>query len=80
MFEFVVAGRLIVYGFHSMLPRSGGVLGVWEWLKMAWDYVWTPRFNPLDMTATNRSVMAFNLSFLFSQQDVLQRAMADFTR
>ena len=43
-------GRLVVYGFHSMLPKRGGVLGCCEWLKMAMDYLRTPRFNPLDMT------------------------------
>lgn len=73
------AGRLVVYGFHSMLPREGGVLGVWQWLRMAWDYVWTPRFNPLDMTASNKSVCAFNLSFLFNDTHTLAEAMQLFS-
>jgi len=72
------AGRLVVYGFHSMLPRQGGVLGAWQWLRMAWDYVWTPRFNPLEMTAANKSVCAFNLSFLFNDTATLQNAMGLF--
>ena len=68
-------GKLVVYGFHSMLPRKGGVLTVRHWLGMALDWVRTPRFNPLNMTATNRSVLAFNLSFLFARQDILTAAM-----
>ena len=68
-------GKLVVYGFHSMLPRKGGVLTVRHWLGMALDWVRTPRFNPLNMTATNRSVLAFNLSFLFARQDILTVAM-----
>ena len=68
-------GKLIVYGFHSMLPRSGGVLTAAHWLGMAWDWLRTPRFNPLDMTAANKSVLAFNLSFLFARRDILEDAM-----
>lgn len=67
-------GRLVVYGFHSMLPRTGGRPG---WLRLAWDYLRTPRFNPLEMTQHNRSVLAFNLSYLFDRVDLLQAAMGD---
>lgn len=66
------AGRLVVYGFHSMLPRQGGRP---NWLRLAWQWLRTPRFNPLEMTTTNRSVLAFNLSFLFDRMDVLCEAM-----
>ena len=31
-------GKLCVYGFHTMLPKSGGVLGIWQWLKMVRDW------------------------------------------
>lgn len=68
------SGKLVVYGFHTMLPKKGGKP---RWLKLARDYLRTPRFNPLDMTTTNRSVLAFNLSFLFDKQALLAEAMAD---
>ncbi|XXF78391.1 medium chain dehydrogenase/reductase family protein [Myxococcaceae bacterium GXIMD 01537] len=61
-------GRLVIYGFHSMLPRQGGRP---SWLKLAADWLRTPRFNPLEMTGSNRSVMAFNLSYLFDKQELL---------
>jgi NADPH:quinone reductase-like Zn-dependent oxidoreductase len=67
-------GRLVVYGFHSMLPRSGGRP---NWLKLARDYLRTPRFNPLKMTAENRSVMACNLSFLGEHADTLRAGMLE---
>jgi NADPH:quinone reductase-like Zn-dependent oxidoreductase len=57
-------GRLVVYGFHSMLPRQGGVPAR---LKLAWNYWRTPRFSPFSLTTRNRSVMGFNLSFLFDR-------------
>ena len=57
-----------MYGFHSMLPKSGGTP---NWLKLAWDWLWTPSFNPLDMTSSNKSVLAFNLSFMFGEKELL---------
>jgi len=68
-------GRLVIYGFHTMIPRSGGRP---SWGKLAVDYVRTPRFNPLALTSDNKSVLAFNLSYLFEtkQKPVLVDAMA----
>ena len=65
-------GRLVVYGFHSMMPKVGGRP---NWLKLAADYLRTPRFNPLQLTTDNRSVLAFNLSFVSSRTDLLVPAM-----
>jgi NADPH:quinone reductase-like Zn-dependent oxidoreductase len=62
------AGRLVVYGFHTMLSRGSGRR---NWLKLAWTFLRTPRFDPLDMTDQNRAVLAFNLSYLFSRTDEL---------
>ncbi len=61
-------GRLIVYGAHTMLTRGSGRP---NWFKLAWDFVRTPRFSPLDLTNDNKSVMAFNLSYLFDEKELL---------
>jgi len=66
------AGRLVVYGFHTMMPRAGGKP---NWLRLAYDFLRTPRFNPFDMLAHNKSVMAFNLSYLFNETALLEEAM-----
>jgi len=66
-------GRLVVYGFHTMLPRGRGRP---SWLKLAWGLLRTPRFAPLDMTNRNRSVLAFNLSYLFDEAELLHSAMS----
>lgn len=65
-------GRLVAYGFHSMFPLRGGRV---RWLPMIWSYLRTPRFDPIDMVNRNRSVLAFNLSYLFAKQDLLREAM-----
>ena len=64
-------GRLVVYGFHTMLPKSGKL----NWAKLAVDWLRTPRFNPLNMTRDNKSVLAANLSFLQSHAPSLREGM-----
>ena len=70
------AGKLVVYGFHSMMPKTGGKP---NWPKLALDWVRTPRFNPIDMTDQSRSVMAFNLSYLFERADLMTEGFAEIT-
>jgi synaptic vesicle membrane protein VAT-1 len=67
------AGKLVVYGFHSMMPKAGGKP---NWPKLALDFLRTPRFSPLDLTTASKSILAFNLSYLFDRDDLLQEAMA----
>lgn len=64
-------GRLLIYGFASMLPHDGRL----NWVRLAWDWLRTPRFNPLSMTRDNRSVLACNLSFLSSEGERLRAGM-----
>ena len=66
-------GRLVVYGFTGMLTRGSGRP---NWLKLAWDFLRTPRFNPLEMVNVNKGVVGFNLSYLFEEQTLLEEAMA----
>ena len=66
------AGKLVVYGFASMLPRGGRPLNR---LRLLWDYWRTPRFDPLRMSNRNRSVLAFNLSYLFDRAELLGDGM-----
>ena len=68
------AGKLVSYGFHSMLSTHGGVA---NYLKLIWQYLRVPRWSPLNMTRENKSLMAFNLSFLFHRRELLQEAMQD---
>ncbi len=65
-------GRLVVYGFHSMLPKTGGLPGK---LKLAWHYWRTPRFSPFSLTTRNRSVLGFNLSFLFDRTALMSAGL-----
>ncbi len=71
------AGKLVVYGFHTMIPKKGGRP---NWIKLARDYLRTPRFNPLNLTNDSKSILAFNLSYLYERQDILEVAMRDLSQ
>ncbi len=66
------AGKLVVYGFHTMMPKTGGKP---NWPKIAIDYLRTPRFSPLEMTNSSHSVLAFNLSYLFDRNELLAEGL-----
>ena len=68
------AGKLVVYGFHSMLSTHAGMA---NYLKLLWQYFRVPRWSPLNMTRDNKSLIAFNLSFLFHRMDLLKESMQD---
>ena len=65
-------GRLVVYGFHSMLVTHKGLPGK---VRLAWDYLRTPRFSPFDLTTRNRSLLGFNLSYLFDRRELIATGM-----
>jgi NADPH:quinone reductase-like Zn-dependent oxidoreductase len=67
-------GRLVIYGFHTMMTPNKP-----NWPKLAFDWLRTPRFDPLEMTNENKSVMAFNLSYLFERKEILTEAMRTLT-
>lgn len=67
-------GRLVIYGFHTMFPRRGGRP---NWLHLATSWLRTPWFNPFDLVQSNKSVLGFNLSYLFSQSALLEMAMGE---
>ncbi len=65
-------GRLVIYGFHGMLRKGRDRP---SWLKLLSSWLRTPRFDPLQMVNTNRSVLGFNLSYLFAETELLSEAM-----
>jgi NADPH:quinone reductase-like Zn-dependent oxidoreductase len=68
------SGKLVAYGFHSMLSKRGGFP---NYFKLAYEYFRIPRWSPLNMTNENKSLIAFNLSYLFDRMDLLKASMQD---
>ena len=65
-------GKLIVYGFHTMLPKGSDKINIF---KLVWNFIRTPRFSAINLTSDNKSVLGFNLSFLFDKKELLSEAM-----
>ena len=65
-------GRLIVYGFHSNLPMGRDMLSPLAWLNMASKMQRMPKFDPMEMTVSNKAVMAFNLSTFGDEVEMME--------
>ncbi len=65
-------GRLVVFGLSTMLPRGGKRVSRW---KLLIHFLRMPRFNPVFMVDSNKTVAAFNLSYLIEEQELLGEAM-----
>jgi NADPH:quinone reductase-like Zn-dependent oxidoreductase len=57
-----------------MLSKRGGFP---NYFKLAYEFLRVPRFSPLNLTNDNKSLIAFNLSYLFDRADLLEEAMRD---
>jgi len=70
------AGRYVVYGAADFMPRRPRM----HYLPLALRYLRRPRLDPLRMIQENRSVMAFNLIWLWDQAERLPRAFGEIER
>ncbi len=70
------AGRLVVFGSADLMPRGARP----NWLRLGWQYLTRPRVDPLHMISANRSVMGFNLIWLWNRAEVLAPAYAELSR
>lgn len=64
-------GRMIVYGS----AQYGSVGNRPNYLKMIYLYLTRPKIDPQNMTSENKSVMAFNLIFLFQHVEIMHQAL-----
>lgn len=67
-------GRLVTFGLSTMLPRAGKRV---SWLKLFVSFLKMPRFNPISMIDRNKTVGAFNLSYLIEEKPLLAQAMTE---
>lgn len=66
-----MTGRLIVFGFHSNLPMGSDMLSPMQWIRMARKMNSMPKFDPMEMGASNKAVLAFNISFFADEADMM---------
>ena len=61
-------GRLVVFGAAEFTPKGKRP----DYLKVLWRYLRRPRYDVMDMISSNRSVLAFNLIWLWEQKSQMQ--------
>jgi alcohol dehydrogenase len=64
------AGRLVIYGSADLTPSASRP----NWLRLGLQYLRRPRIDPLAMISHNKSVMGFNLIWLWDQAERLTAA------
>lgn len=69
-------GRLIVFGAAEFTPGRRRP----NYLKALWKYLMRPRYDVLQMISDNRSVMAFNLIWLWQQVGEMQTMMGELSQ
>ena len=70
-----MTGTLVVYGFHTNLPTAAS-LSPLAWVRMAAGIASMPKFDPMDLVLSCKTVCGFNLSF-FSEEKALVNAYMD---
>ncbi|HYH15966.1 MAG TPA: medium chain dehydrogenase/reductase family protein [Flavisolibacter sp.] len=60
-------GRMIAYGSASFTSHSAAP----NYPKLIWKYLWRPKIDPLRLPSQNKSLMGFNLIFLYEQTDLM---------
>ena len=64
-------GRLVVFGAAEFTPSGQRP----DYLRALLRYLRRPRYDVMDMISTNKSVMAFNLIWLWEQNDRMRELM-----
>ena len=63
-------GSLVVYGFHSNLPKATDLNPV-NWIKIIARMARMGGFDPMDLTLNSKSISGFNLSFFEGEHDII---------
>lgn len=73
-------GRYVVYGAADLTPAGDlSVFDVFGWAKLAWKYVRRPFVDPTNLPGLNKSVMGFNLIWMFHKVVALGELLRDLT-
>jgi alcohol dehydrogenase len=65
-------GRYVLYGAADFMPSGSRP----NWARLSWQYLRRPRLDPMKLIDRNRSVLGFNLIWLFERADRLDASAA----
>ncbi|HEV7331500.1 MAG TPA: alcohol dehydrogenase catalytic domain-containing protein [Flavisolibacter sp.] len=66
-------GRMVVYGSASFATHGAKP----NYAKMLWRYVKRPKIDPLRLPTQNKSLLGFNLIYLYEQTDMMHQMLRE---
>ncbi|WP_254159000.1 zinc-binding dehydrogenase [Chryseosolibacter histidini] len=66
-------GRLVAYGSAQFTPSSHRP----NYISLLFRYLFRPRVDPLTMIKSNKSVMAFNLIWIYDQKEIMKEMLTE---
>lgn len=66
-------GRLVAYGSAQFTPASHRP----NYISLAFRYLFRPRVDPLTMIKSNKSVMAFNLIWIYEERELMHDMLGE---
>jgi alcohol dehydrogenase len=66
-------GRLVTYGSAQFTPQGHKP----NYAKLIWQYLHRPKVDPLKMTRENKSIMAFNLIWLYEKAELMHQIIKE---
>ena len=66
-------GRMVVYGSASFATHGNKP----QWLKLYWKYLRRPKIDPLRLPTQNKSLMGFNLIYLYEQTAMMHEMLRE---
>ncbi len=66
-------GRIMIYGGAQFMSHSSRP----NYLKLLYQYLTRPKIDPLSLSDTNRSLMGFNLIYLWDKPDEMKRMLSN---
>lgn len=64
-------GRMVVYGSASFATHGNRP----NWLQLYWKFLRRPKIDPLRLPTQNKSLMGFNLIYLYERTDLLHEML-----
>lgn len=64
-------GRMIAYGSASFAPHGARP----NYLKLGWKFIRRPKIDPLRLPSQNKSLMGFNLIYLYEKTDLMHEML-----
>ena len=69
-------GRVVAYGSAQFTPASHRP----NYLVLLWKFLFRPRIDPLSMIPANKSVLGFNLIWLYERNSLLKEMVAEISK